>query len=137
MFNGNNDNNNNDQELDALFKILVVGDVAVGKTSFVKRYVNGIYSNNYKSTIGVDFAVKSLKWDDNTNITLHFWDLAGQERFGTQVKTYFRHAKGCICIYDITNLASKQHIGKWKGLVEDHAGLATPCILLINKIDLI
>ena len=48
MFNGNNDNNNNnDQELDALFKILVVGDVAVGKTSFVKRYVNGIYSNNY------------------------------------------------------------------------------------------
>jgi Ras-related protein Rab-32 len=52
----------------------------VGKTSLIKRYCEGYFTPNYKLTIGVDFAVKSLDWDDNTKITLQLWDVAGHER---------------------------------------------------------
>lgn len=60
--------------------MIVIGDYAVGKTSLIKRYCEGYFTPNYKLTIGVDFAVKSLDWDDNTKITLQLWDVAGHER---------------------------------------------------------
>lgn len=128
-------------EIDYLFKIICIGNPSVGKTSLIKRYVHGIYSQNYKSTIGVDFAVKRvcfpLSNQNNANVTLHFWDLAGQDRFGAQVSIYFRGSHGAICIYDISNNESKESIKKWKSILDDHTGGNVPSILLVNKIDLI
>lgn len=71
-----------------VYKILVVGDLSCGKTSIIHRYVNDTFSNTYRATIGVDFALKTLKWDSKTSIRLQLWDIAGQERFGhmTRVK---------------------------------------------------
>ena len=83
-----------------LYKVLVIGDYAVGKTcvcflnaqpmhlspvpcsSIIKRYCEGYFTPNYKLTIGVDFAVKVVEWDDSTSVSLQLWDVAGHERFG-------------------------------------------------------
>ena len=64
-----------------LYKILVIGELGTGKTSFIKRYVHQFFSQNYRATIGVDFALKVLSWDAATTIRLQLWDIAGQVRF--------------------------------------------------------
>lgn len=61
-----------------IYKVLVVGNSTVGKTSIIKRYVHDIFSQTYKSTIGVDFALKRLDWDSDTVIQIQLWDIAGQ-----------------------------------------------------------
>lgn len=72
-----------------LYKILVIGELGTGKTSFIKRYVHNFFSENYRATIGVDFALKMISWDDSTVIRLQLWDIAGKKwrmamRFGLQ-----------------------------------------------------
>src|SRR5271166_5494887 len=103
------------------FKILFVGEPGVGKTSLVNRYSTGVFTSHYKATIGCDFATKKVKWNDKTEIILQLWDLAGQERFGTQVNVWFRDTDAIIYVYDITDMRSKDAIEKWKALIEDKA----------------
>lgn len=62
---------------DHLYKILVIGDLGAGKTSIIKRYVHSFFSQHYRATIGVDFALKSIDWDPYTSIRLQLWDIAG------------------------------------------------------------
>uniref|UniRef100_A0AC34QIS8 Uncharacterized protein n=1 Tax=Panagrolaimus sp. JU765 TaxID=591449 RepID=A0AC34QIS8_9BILA len=62
---------------DLLFKILVIGDVSTGKSSYIRRYVHHIFESHYKATIGVDFATKIVNWNDNRLIRLQFWDISG------------------------------------------------------------
>lgn len=69
-----------------LYKILVIGELGTGKTSFIKRYVHQFFSSNYRATIGVDFALKVIPWDENTLVRLQLWDIAGQERFGNMTR---------------------------------------------------
>lgn len=61
-----------------LYKVLVIGDLGVGKTSIIRRYVHQTFSSNYRATIGVDFALKVLNWDSET-VRLQLWDIAGEE----------------------------------------------------------
>lgn len=133
-----------DETEEILFKILVVGDIGVGKTSFVHRYTMGRYSDAYKSTIGSDFASKKVKWSEKMNIDIHLWDLAGQERLGTQVRVYFRETDAAICIFDITDKKSYDRVLEWKSIVCENSThsvtkehYSPPCILLANKFDLI
>lgn len=70
-------NPNTPHRRDHLYKILVIGDLGSGKTSIIKRYVHRFFTQNYRATIGVDFALKVIKWDENTNIKLQLWDIAG------------------------------------------------------------
>lgn len=126
-----------------LVKIIIVGEPGAGKTSIVKRYVHNVYSVHYKSTIGVDFALKDLEWDENLNVSIQFWDVAGQERFGTQANVYFKDAKGAIVMFDASRDETKEYVQKWRTLISEKTRLGNgqfydpPCILLANKIDLL
>nr|XP_055064760.1 ras-related protein Rab-38b [Misgurnus anguillicaudatus] len=121
-----------------LYKILVIGDLGVGKTSIIKRYVHQTYSTNYRATIGVDFALKVLNWDSET-IRLQLWDIAGQERFGNMTRVYYREAMGAIVVFDVNKLATFEAVSKWKEdldsklILSNGQGIAT--VLLANKCD--
>lgn len=72
--------NNGNQKNEVLYKILVIGELGSGKTSLIKRYVHQFFSQHYRATIGVDFALKVINYDANTIIRLQLWDIAGQVR---------------------------------------------------------
>lgn len=74
------------------------GELGTGKTSFIKRYVHQFFSQNYRATIGVDFALKVLNWDQSTIIRLQLWDIAGQERFGNMTRVYYKEAVGAFIV---------------------------------------
>ncbi|KAG8003023.1 Ras-related protein Rab-7L1 [Nibea albiflora] len=123
-----------------LLKILVVGDGNVGKSSFVHRYVNGQFNNAYKMTVGVDFSVKVLHWSDKEKVRLQLWDIAGQERFISMTRIYYKGALGCVVMFDVTSSASLLSCRRWKQDLDNKAmlpnGDSIPCILLANKCDL-
>merc|ERR1712125_290501 len=106
-----------------LYKVLVVGDIGTGKTSIIKRYVHNIFSMHYKSTIGVDFALKVINWDENSVVRLQLWDIAGQERFG-----------------NVTRVSTFEAVQKWKSDIDAKVFLSDnrpiPVVLLANKCDL-
>jgi len=124
-----------------LFKILVVGDIGTGKTSIIKRYVHGIFSMHYKSTIGVEFALKVINWDAKTEIRLQLWDIAGQERFGNMTRVYYKEAVGAFVVFDVTRIGTFEAAAKWKNDIDAKVTVGVeekpiPVVLLANKIDL-
>lgn len=123
-----------------LFKILVVGDLGTGKTSIIKRYVHNIFSLHYKSTIGVDFALKVIQWSPDTVVRLQLWDIAGQERFGNMTRVYYKEAVGALVVFDVTRPSTFDGVAKWKADLDDKVTLADgtkiPVVLLANKTDL-
>ncbi|MPC26431.1 Ras-related protein Rab-7L1 [Portunus trituberculatus] len=120
-----------------LFKVIIIGDPTVGKTSFVQRYVQDSFRRDYKGTVGVDFALKILKWSDSETIKLQLWDIAGQERFTWMTRVYYKDAQGCIIMFDLTNRSSFLNTLKWKKDVDSKCtlddGSPIPCMLLANK----
>ncbi|KAM9325648.1 ras-related protein Rab-38-like [Gastrophryne carolinensis] len=124
-----------------LFKVLVVGDLGVGKTSIIQRYVHNNYSQCYRATIGVDFALKILTWGKDTAVRLQLWDIAGQERFGHMTRLYYRQAAGAFVVCDLGRAATLQTVHRWKEDLDSKVSLkngqAIPTILIGNKCDLI
>uniref|UniRef100_A0A671VSP5 small monomeric GTPase n=1 Tax=Sparus aurata TaxID=8175 RepID=A0A671VSP5_SPAAU len=90
-----------DQNFDYMFKLLIIGNSSVGKTSFLFRYADDSFSNSFVSTVGIDFKVKTVYRNDK-RIKLQIWDTAGQERYRTITTAYYRGAMGFILMYDIT-----------------------------------
>ncbi|XP_046873440.1 ras-related protein Rab-38-like [Hypomesus transpacificus] len=121
-----------------LYKVLVIGDLGVGKTSIIKRYVHQTYSTNYRATIGVDFALKVLNWDSET-VRLQLWDIAGQERFGNMTRVYYREAMGAFIVFDVTRPTTFEAVAKWKEDLDSKLMLANgqsiATVLLANKCD--
>eukprot|EP00012_Vannella_robusta_P001146 CAMPEP_0206186618 /NCGR_PEP_ID=MMETSP0166-20121206/2507_1 /ASSEMBLY_ACC=CAM_ASM_000260 /TAXON_ID=95228 /ORGANISM="Vannella robusta, Strain DIVA3 518/3/11/1/6" /LENGTH=218 /DNA_ID=CAMNT_0053602031 /DNA_START=37 /DNA_END=693 /DNA_ORIENTATION=+ len=123
-----------------LYKVLVVGDIGTGKTSIIKRYVHNIFSMHYKSTIGVDFALKVINWDENSVVRLQLWDIAGQERFGNMTRVYYKEAVGAFVVFDVTRVSTFEAVQKWKSDMDAKVFLSDnrpiPVVLLANKCDL-
>uniref|UniRef100_A0A8C7XDE1 small monomeric GTPase n=1 Tax=Oryzias sinensis TaxID=183150 RepID=A0A8C7XDE1_9TELE len=105
-----------DQNFDYMFKLLIIGNSSVGKTSFLFRYADDSFSNSFVSTVGIDFKVKTVYRNDK-RIKLQIWDTAGQERYRTITTAYYRGAMGFILMYDITNEDSFNAVQDW--YVED------------------
>ena len=92
----------NENKVDYLFKILLVGDSAVGKSSLAERYAEGRFDPKFIATIGVDFKIRALDMDGKA-VKLQIWDTAGQERFRCITTSYYRGAHGIILTYDLTD----------------------------------
>lgn len=122
------------EKADILYKVLLVGDIGSGKTSIIKNYVHGVFSPNYKSTIGVDFALKVLKGEEQI-LRLQLWDIAGQERYGQMTRVYYKDAVGAFVVFDVTRQTTFDMAKKWKADVDSK--LTIPVFLLANKVDLI
>lgn len=123
------------EECDYLYKIILIGDINVGKTSIVKRFRDGTFDTTYRTTIGVDFAIRTVEID-NKQVKLQIWDTSGQERFRSITTSYFRNAHGIMVVYDITNKESLEVAERWLLDVKRVCG-DTPINLLVgNKSDL-
>eukprot|EP01103_Thecamoeba_quadrilineata_P010087 TRINITY_DN2089_c0_g1_i1.p1 TRINITY_DN2089_c0_g1~~TRINITY_DN2089_c0_g1_i1.p1 ORF type:complete len:213 (-),score=30.25 TRINITY_DN2089_c0_g1_i1:135-773(-) len=120
------------------FKIILLGDMGVGKTALLDRYVNKRFSGHYKNTIGIDFLTKALEMEGRF-ITLQIWDTAGQERFLSLSQHYFRGADFCFLVIDVTNPKSFKNLEIWYQEFIKHAGTedssSIPFFVLANKID--
>ena len=88
-----------------LYKIIVVGEVSCGKSALIKRYVHNFFGHrtHYRATIGVDFQLKILKFNDELEIRLQLWDIAGQERFSSMTRAYYKGAVGAVVVFDQVN----------------------------------
>ncbi|XP_016431322.1 ras-related protein Rab-43 [Sinocyclocheilus rhinocerous] len=124
-----------DDSYDLVFKIVLVGDVGVGKTCVVQRFKTGIFIEKQGNTIGVDFTMKTLEIHGK-RVKLQIWDTAGQERFRTITQSYYRSANGAIITYDITKRASFMSVPKWMEDVKKYGGSNIVPLLIGNKSDL-
>ncbi|EFC45841.1 rab family small GTPase [Naegleria gruberi] len=124
-----------------LYKVLVVGDYAVGKTSLIRRYCTGEFTSNYRITIGVDFCLKHIDWNENTSVSLQLWDIAGHERFGAMTRVYYKYAIAAVVCFDISRPSTLDNVKKWRDDINSKVVLPDgvtpiPMILLANKCDL-
>eukprot|EP01123_Difflugia_compressa_P009891 TRINITY_DN3430_c0_g1_i6.p1 TRINITY_DN3430_c0_g1~~TRINITY_DN3430_c0_g1_i6.p1 ORF type:complete len:202 (-),score=30.86 TRINITY_DN3430_c0_g1_i6:110-715(-) len=117
------------------FKMLMIGDPGVGKSSLLLRYADNEFTQNFISTIGVDFKEKEININ-GSNITIQIWDTAGQERFRTITSSYYRGAHGMILTFDVTNPATFKSCSKWLQEVERYAEEEVVVFLAGNKCDL-
>jgi len=123
-------------DFDHLFKILLIGDSSVGKTSICTRFTDNAFSEAFIATLGVDFKIKVLNIDGK-KVRLQVWDTAGQERFRTITQAFYRGAHGIVVVYDITDRQSFQNVQRWLEDVERYAPDNVLKMLVGNKSDLV
>ncbi|KAF7665340.1 hypothetical protein LDENG_00146390 [Lucifuga dentata] len=95
------------------FRIIMLGDSTVGKSSLLKRYTEDLFLESINQTVGVDFYVHFLEVELGVRVKLQFWDTAGQERFRSVTRSYYRNSVGGLLVFDITNRASFDNIKEW------------------------
>ena len=122
------------EEEEIKFKILVLGDSSVGKTTLLLKYVDGYFPTLYVATIGVEFKTKKINVD-GIDITLQIWDTAGQERFRSVTKSFLKGADGIIYVYDVTNKESFDNLKTWINTAEESI-TDFKKIIIGNKIDI-
>ena len=111
-----------------LFKIVVVGDGGIGKSTMIQRLLTGKYIAQ-KITIGTDLASYSVKFED-IDVRLQIWDFAGEKRFRFFLPSYSRGAHGCLLCYDLTRYSSFEHLPEWYNIVNDNSN---PVFVLIGE----
>ncbi|GBG25173.1 Ras-related protein Rab-11A [Hondaea fermentalgiana] len=124
-----------EDEYDYLFKVVLIGDSGVGKSNLLSRFTRNEFSLDSKSTIGVEFATKSIKTDGKT-IKAQIWDTAGQERYRAITSAYYRGAVGALLVYDISKHLTFDNVERWLKELRDHADSNIVIMLVGNKSDL-
>ena len=126
---------NQEHDFDYLFKIVLIGDSGVGKSNILSRFTRHEFNLDTKTTIGVEFAQKTLHIDGKV-IRAQIWDTAGQERYRAITSAYYRGAVGALLVYDISKSHSFENVEKWLKELKDHADSQTVVMLTGNKSDL-
>ncbi|KAG5866699.1 hypothetical protein JTB14_018606 [Gonioctena quinquepunctata] len=121
------------RDYDHLFKLLIIGDSGVGKSSLLLRFSDNTFTGSYITTIGVDFKIKTVNVNGQ-KVKLQIWDTAGQERFRTITSTYYRGTHGVIVVYDVTNGESFANVKRWLHEIEQNCDLVNK-VLVGNKND--
>uniref|UniRef100_A0A1L8DV28 Putative rab subfamily protein of small gtpase n=1 Tax=Nyssomyia neivai TaxID=330878 RepID=A0A1L8DV28_9DIPT len=121
------------RDYDHLFKLLIIGDSGVGKSSLLIRFSDNTFSGSYITTIGVDFKIRSVVINGQ-RVKLQIWDTAGQERFRTITSTYYRGTHGVIIVYDVTNGDSFANVKRWLQEIEQNCDVVNK-VLVGNKND--
>ncbi|KAJ3441913.1 ras-related protein rab11 [Anaeramoeba flamelloides] len=124
-----------DEEYDFLYKIVLIGDSGVGKTNLLSRYCRNEFDLQSKSTIGVEFATKTLQIDGKI-IKAQIWDTAGQERYRAITSAYYRGAVGAILVFDITKYSTFENCERWLNELREHSSEDIKIMLVGNKVDL-
>lgn len=124
-----------DQNFDYMFKLLIIGNSSVGKTSFLFRYADDSFTSAFVSTVGIDFKVKTVFRNDK-RVKLQIWDTAGQERYRTITTAYYRGAMGFILMYDITNEESFNAVQDWVTQIKTYSWDNAQVVLVGNKSDM-
>ncbi|XP_064979468.1 ras-related protein RGP1-like [Musa acuminata AAA Group] len=123
------------QRIDYVFKVVLIGDSAVGKSQLLARFARNEFSVDSKATIGVEFQTRTLNIDDKT-IKAQIWDTAGQERYRAVTSAYYRGAVGAMLVYDITKRQTFDHVARWLDELRGHADRNIVIMLIGNKSDL-
>ena len=125
----------NNQEYDYPFKLLLIGNSSVGKSSLLFRFVENVWDDSFVPTIGVDFKLKTLEVNGK-KVKLQIWDTAGQERFKNITASYYRGGNGVLVVYDITERESFDNLTSWLIEIEKNANKNVYKLLIGNKCDL-
>jgi len=120
---------------DYLFKVVLIGDSGVGKSNLLSRFTRNEFNLDSKSTIGVEFATRTINVDGKT-VKAQIWDTAGQERYRAITSAYYRGAVGALVVYDISKQPTYIDVGRWLKELRDHADTNIVIMLVGNKSDL-
>lgn len=119
----------------AKYKLVFVGNICVGKTSLINRFMYDTFDSNYQATIGIDFLSKTMYLGDRT-VRLQLWDTAGQERFRCLIPNFIRDASLAVVVFDITNKQSFLDVDRWVDDLRTERGQEVIIVLVGNKTDL-
>ncbi|KAH0571805.1 Rab1a [Spironucleus salmonicida] len=121
--------------MDYVFKTLIIGDSAAGKSSLLLRYADNTFNPIFHSTIGVDYRIKTVNFQ-NLTIKLQLWDTAGQEKFENIVQSYYRGAHGVLLVFDLSESGAMRGVEKWMLRADHHVNERVVKVLVGNKNDL-
>ncbi|KDP31762.1 hypothetical protein JCGZ_12223 [Jatropha curcas] len=124
-----------DDDYDYLFKVVLIGDSGVGKSNLLSRFTRNEFCLESKSTIGVEFATRSIHVDDKV-VKAQIWDTAGQERYRAITSAYYRGAVGALLVYDVTRHVTFENVERWLKELRDHTDSNIVIMLVGNKADL-
>ena len=124
------------EQKEFLYKILLLGDAAVGKTCFLMQYTENTFQEIHMSTIGLDYKLKNVQLDENKIYKLQIWDTAGQDRFRSIAKNYYKGAHGIILLYDVTEKKTFENVRNWIKQIKEEVNDNVCIILVGNKIDM-
>ncbi|CAL0326505.1 unnamed protein product [Lupinus luteus] len=124
-----------EDDYDYLFKVVLIGDSGVGKSNLLSRFTKNEFNLESKSTIGVEFATRTLNVDSKV-IKAQIWDTAGQERYRAITSAYYRGAVGALLVYDVTRHATFENVDRWLKELRNHTDANIVVMLVGNKSDL-
>ncbi|KAI3798210.1 hypothetical protein L1987_33480 [Smallanthus sonchifolius] len=124
-----------DEGEEYLFKVVIIGDSAVGKSNLLSRYARNEFNMHSKATIGVEFQTQTMEIDGK-EVKAQIWDTAGQERFRAVTSAYYRGAVGALVVYDISRTTTFDSVSRWLQELQTHSDTTVARMLVGNKCDL-
>ena len=122
--------------MDCVYKVLLLGDSTVGKTCILLKYTDKIFQETHMMTIGLDYRLKTMTLQSGKEVKLQIWDTAGQDRFRSITKNYYKGSHGIILIYYVTSLKTFENVKSWVSQIHEEISDKVVIYLVGNKIDM-